>query len=264
MKPLRSSPTSPDTPISPHHYKSESLPQPGFPSLRFQQAAVEGTALVVEDHPLYRDAMSQLAIRVMGRPGAVSAAASAEEGLRIAGTLDRLKVVLLDIGLPGLSGIEAIAAFRRQSPDAALIAISASEDRREVTAAFRAGARAFISKSVSPEIMADVVRRAVDGRLEKPEWITALGDLPLYDSCLPELTSRQKEILTLLGQGHSNKEISWRLGRAEITIKQHVSLILQALGVSNRTQAVLVARRLGLDMAEPSGHDDTPDDTQPK
>jgi len=202
-------------------------------------------ALVVEDHPLYRSALMNLLAQIFGA-GQVVAASSAEEGLRLAAAEPQLRVVLLEPGLPGMSGVEAIAAFRRQAPGAALVAISASEDRREAAAAFRAGAIAFVSKAASTEMIADLVRRAAAAELKEPVWVTPTGIGPAAEAPLPVLTQRQLEILALLCQGHPNKEIGLRLGLAEVTVKMHVTSLFRQLGVANRTQAALAARRLGL------------------
>jgi two-component system, NarL family, nitrate/nitrite response regulator NarL len=203
------------------------------------------TALVVEDHPLYRDALAQLLGRIFGAEQ-VSVAASAEEGLRVAAAGPGLRLILLDPGLPGMNGVEAIAAFRRNCPDAALIAVSASEERRDAVAAFRAGALAFVSKAASNEVLSDIVRRAAAGEVREAVWVTPGGAATVADAPLPELTPRQLEILALLCQGHPNKEIGLRLGLAEVTVKMHVSSVFKVLGVANRTQAVLEARRRGL------------------
>lgn len=202
------------------------------------------TALIVEDHPLYRGALVHLMQAIVGAPDTV-AVSSAEEGLRRAATLPRLGLVLLDLGLPGLSGIEAILAYQRHCPSVPLVVVSASEDRQEATAALRAGAMVFMSKAVSTETMSDVVRRVLSGELRVPEWITPNGKVSLGGSAL-KLTPRQQETLVLLSQGHTNKEIGLRMGLAEITVKVHVSAVFRLLDVVNRTQAVLAARRMGL------------------
>jgi DNA-binding NarL/FixJ family response regulator len=204
-----------------------------------------GTALVVEDHPLYRDALALLLKGIFGEAG-VRAAASAEDGLRLAEAASDLSLVLLDPGLPGINGVEAVAAFRRRWPELPIIAISASEDRRDASAALRAGAVAFVSKAASTEIVSDLVRRASAGALREPTWITASGVASLGEEASADMTPRQREILVLLCQGHPNKEIGLRLGLAEVTVKMHVSSLFRLLGVANRTQAVLAARRLGL------------------
>jgi two-component system, NarL family, nitrate/nitrite response regulator NarL len=204
-----------------------------------------GTALIVEDHPLYRDALTQLLRQIFG-PSAVLAASSAEEGLKLAESASDLQLILLDPGLPGMNGAEALAAFRRARPSVAVIAISASEDRRDAAAALRAGAVAFISKAASTEVMSDLVRRVCAGEVREAIWITATGPGLLAEDSAQQLTPRQLEILALLCQGHPNKEIGLRLGLAEVTVKMHVSSVFKALGVANRTQAVLAARKLGL------------------
>jgi len=203
------------------------------------------TALVVEDHPLYRDALCLVLRQIFG-PAGVSVAASAEEGLRLAQQAGDLALILLDPGLPGMNGVEAVAAFRRLLPGVPVIAISASEDRRDVEAALRAGAIAFVSKASSTEVVSDLVRRVCAGEVAEPVWISGSGIAAVADGPAHELTPRQQEILVLLCQGHPNKEIGLRLGLAEVTVKMHVSSIFKVLGVANRTQAVLEARRRGL------------------
>ena len=203
-----------------------------------------GSALIVEDHPLYRDALTLLLKGVFGEAG-VRAASSAEDGLRQAEGASDLGLILLDPGLPGINGVEAVAAFRRRWAQIPIIAISASEDRRDATAALRAGAIAFVSKAASTDVVSDLVRKVRAGELTEPVWITASGVGSLGEESA-ELTPRQRDILVLLCQGHPNKEIGLRLGLAEVTVKMHVSALFRFLGVANRTQAVLAARRLGL------------------
>jgi DNA-binding NarL/FixJ family response regulator len=206
---------------------------------------IAGTALVVEDHPLYRDALTLVLRQIFGTAG-VAAASSAEEGLRLAQQSGALALILLDPGLPGMNGVEALAAFRKLRPGVPLVAISASEDRRDVEAALRAGAIAFVSKAASTDVVSDLVRRVCAGEVREPVWISASGIQALVDEPAQDLTPRQREILGLLCQGHPNKEIGLRIGLAEVTVKMHVSSIFKALGVANRTQAVLEARRRGL------------------
>lgn len=210
---------------------------------------MSGSALIVEDHPLYRDALRNLLQPLFGAVG-VAVANSAEEGLQLARTLADLRVILLDPGLPRMKGGEAISAFYRAFPQAVIIAVSASDDRREVAAVLRAGALVFVSKAVPVTVLSGVVADALAGRVQAVRWIMPGGDQPVLEDGLPVLPPRQREVLSLLCQGHSNKEIGLRLNLAEITVKMHVSSIFRALQVASRTQAVLAARRLGLYAAE--------------
>lgn len=203
------------------------------------------SALIIEDHPIYRDALVVFMRALLGESRVV-AVSSTEEGLGCAGNIDDLGLILLDLGLPGMNGVEAVISLRRKCPEAAIIVVSASDDRREAAAALRAGAKAFISKAVSTKIISDVVQKVLAGESLESPWITVTGNQTIGDEPLLMLTPRQRETLVFLCQGYSNKEIGLRLGLAEITVKIHISSIFRALNVVNRTQAALAARRFGL------------------
>jgi DNA-binding NarL/FixJ family response regulator len=188
------------------------------------------SALIVEDHPLFRDALVHL-VRATLIDVTPVAANSAEDGLKLAASLQQVKLVLLDPGLPGMNGAEAISAFCRALPDAGLIAVSASEDRRDAVAALRAGAKVFVSKAVSTQTLGGI-RFAYSREGGSTGVDHATGHAELGDEPSTVLTPRQREILALLAQGHSNKEIGLRLNVAEIPVKMHVSAIFRALNVA--------------------------------
>lgn len=206
------------------------------------------TNLIVEDHPLYRGALLHL-MQFVSSESTTLAASSAEEGLRLIEQSSTIRAILLDLGLPGLRGVDAISSFKSKCPSALIVVISASDDRQETMAAIRAGAKVVLSKAVSTEVMADIMRRLLADELLEPEWITSHGKIAIDAEHPIKLTARQHEILALLSQGQSNKEIGLRLGIAEITVKMHVSAMFRILNVVNRTQAVLAVRRLGLHQA---------------
>jgi DNA-binding NarL/FixJ family response regulator len=206
--------------------------------------AMPSSALIIDDHPLYRDALVQLLGTLLG-DATVRAASCAEEGLRMASQLSGLRLVLLDFNLPGMSGTEAIGALQARFPAVDIVAVSASEERLDATAALRAGARVFISKGVSTDVMTEAIQRVLAGTIGGPQWITATANGVLEPGQASRLTPRQLEILGLLHL--SNKEIGLRLGVAEITVKMHVSSLFRVLGVANRTQAMQAARRLSIE-----------------
>lgn len=199
-------------------------------------------ALIIDDHPLYRDALMQL-LSAIGETG-VRVASSAEEALRMSFALAEPRIILLDFQLPGVSGTEAIAAMVRRFPGVPILAVSASEDRRDAGAALRAGARHFVSKAVSTEVLSEVIRRVLGGDTTSAPWITPSGPGALEADGNSPLTPRQLEILSLLHL--PNKEIGLRLKLAEVTVKMHVSAIFRVLEVANRTQAMQAARNLAL------------------
>jgi DNA-binding NarL/FixJ family response regulator len=211
---------------------------------------MSASALIIDDHPLYRDALTQLLGTMLGESN-VRAAGCVRDGLRLLPQLLDLRLILLDFSLPGLSGTDAIGALLGRLPNVDLVAVSASEERLDAVAALRAGARLFISKAVSTEVMAGTIRRALAGDFEGPQWITPAANGALESSEETPLTPRQLEILALLHL--SNKEIGLRLGVAEVTVKMHVSSVFRVLNVANRTQAMQVARRLALGAKEAAG-----------
>jgi len=201
------------------------------------------SALIIDDHPLYRDALAQLLRTLLGE-ATIRSASSAEEGLRMASQLPELCLVLLDFNLPGMCGTEAIAALLAKFPTVDIVAVSASEERLDATGALRAGARLFISKAVTTEVLCNAVKGVLAGDSTDPQWITPTANSVLEPTTASRLTPRQIEILGLLHL--SNKEIGLRLGVAEITVKMHVSSLFRVLGVANRTQAMQAARRLSV------------------
>jgi DNA-binding NarL/FixJ family response regulator len=201
------------------------------------------SALIIDDHPLYRDALVQLLRAILGE-ATVHSASCAEEALRMEDPLPGLRLVLLDFNLPGMSGTEAISALMNRFPAVDVIAVSASEERLDATAALRGGARLFISKAVSTAVMADAIQRVLASDFDGPQWIMPTSNGVLEPDTASRLTPRQLEILGLLHL--SNKEIGLRLGVAEITVKMHVSSLFRVLRVANRTQAMQAARRLSI------------------
>jgi len=207
------------------------------------------TILVVEDHPLYCDALVNMIRCIAAQGMQVRSARSAEEAIGAARVMQPLRLVVMDLGLPGLNGVEAIRRFKQLYQDLTII-ISASEDRHEAVLSLRAGAVAFISKATSIEVIMDIIKSALSGSLGPPQWITPAGQLLVSMDTPLQLTARQSEILSLLMQGQTNKEICLTLGIAEVTVKMHMSAIFRSLGVINRTQAVIAARRMGLYQVE--------------
>ena len=208
------------------------------------------TILVVEDHPLYCDALVNMIRSIAAQGTQVRSARSAEEAIGAARVMQPLRLVVMDLGLPGLNGVEAIRRFKQVHQELTIIIVSASEDRHEAVLSLRAGAAAFISKATAIEVIMDIIKSALSGSLGPPQWITPAGQLLVSMDTPLQLTARQSEILSLLMQGQTNKEICLTLGIAEVTVKMHMSAIFRSLGVINRTQAVIAARRMCLYQVE--------------
>ncbi len=212
--------------------------------------------LVVDDHPLIREAVQAVVARL--EPGAtVLAAADSERGFAIAANEPDLELVLLDLNMPGLSGVPALKAWRSRCPDVPLVVLSSAQDRPTVLAAIGAGAAGFIPKSSTNEVMLGALRLVLaGGKYLPPEALTpvesssgkparAPGEKALSLETLG-LTDRQAQVLKLIAEGKSNKLICRELDLAERTVKAHISAVFRALGVTTRTQAALAAAKLGL------------------
>jgi DNA-binding NarL/FixJ family response regulator len=165
-------------------------------------------------------------------------------------------VVLMDVRMPGMDGVEATWRLRERWPNARVIILTTFDDDEYVFEGLRAGARGYLLKDVSGHDLAEAVRTvAAGGALIEPsiarrvltEFARLAPAARSPEAGLPEpLSNREKEILRLLAQGLSNREIATRLSLAQGTVKNYVTNILQKLGVRDRTQAALRARELGV------------------
>lgn len=192
--------------------------------------------LVVDDHPLYREGMVA-ALRARLPELEVLGVGSAEEGLGVLEAHPDTDLVLIDLRLPGMDGFGALAAYAARFPTVSRVLISGQEGAEIVRRAFEAGASGFIPKSLAVDEVTAAIRRVLDGGV----FVPADDRAPLPGA----LTLRQLEVLRLLGEGFTNKEIARALEITERTAKAHVAAIFEALDSDNRTQAVLAAQRLG-------------------
>lgn len=152
-------------------------------------------------------------------------------------------VTIMDLRLPGMSGFEAIAAIRKHTPTAKILVLSNYEGSEDVHRALQAGAMGYLLKETSKEELLQAILAVYHGRhyLAAPAGALLAERLPGS-----ELTSRELDVLSLLGKGYNNRAVADELGISENTARIHVSRILQKLGVEDRTQAVIEAIRRGL------------------
>lgn len=206
--------------------------------------------LIVDDHPMIRVALAD-ALRARFPKLRLETCGDAETAItQLKGDLRRRKDhpwwVLMDLGLPGLGGLEAIRAVTAIGPSVRVITISGNDDELQVGAAIGAGSSAFISKAAPLDATVTIVAQAIDGTLIRGTWLSAHGLADSSQLNQIALTDRQVQVLSMICQGMSNREIADSLGITEITAKSHVGSIFRELHVASRTQAVLVAQRLGL------------------
>jgi DNA-binding NarL/FixJ family response regulator len=203
--------------------------------------------LVVDDHPLFRDALARL---VASTPD-LEVAALAGDGPDAIAAVESggIDVVLMDLNLPSLSGVEATARIGALAEPPAVLVVTMVDDDDAVLAAMQAGARGYILKGASAEEIAAAIRTVATGGAVFGAGIAARV-LTLTSSAQPTdasskegLTPREREVLTLLAEGSSNKQIALALGLSLKTVQNYVSRILDKLQVTDRTQAALRAQK---------------------
>jgi DNA-binding NarL/FixJ family response regulator len=199
--------------------------------------------LIADDHPLYSDALR--AVVPQACPGAdIDEAASQEEVLSAVAGERAFDLVLLDLNLPGAIGLSCLNALRRIAPTTPIVVVSAVGDPKIMQDVIMSGASAFIPKSAPSQVLINALKVILAGGTYMPTGIVAALRNADGDPRHSELTLRQRRVLELLSTGLSNKRIARELEISEITVKAHVSAIFRKLGVTNRMQAGLEARRL--------------------
>jgi DNA-binding NarL/FixJ family response regulator len=197
--------------------------------------------VIVDDHPVVRFGLATI-ISLQPDMVVVAEAGSGEVALSLCAERPA-DVVLMDLRLPGLSGVETIRAMRRTHPDLRFVVLTTYDGDEDIHRALEAGAQAYLLKAMShPEVTA-VIRKVHLGSRVIPEPVSrTLAERPPQS----DLSPREIEVLQLIAHGRSNKEIGKALGIAEATVKWHVGIILSRLNVSDRTEALVAALQRGI------------------
>ncbi|HET7870356.1 MAG TPA: response regulator transcription factor [Actinomycetota bacterium] len=201
---------------------------------------------VAEDHPLARESLVQLLesaedILIVGE------AADGEEALELADSVGEPDILLVDLRLPGIDGLEVTRRLSDEHPDVRVIILTTNEDPAYATEAMKAGAKAYVLKSADGEEVLETVRMVAHGHavLDRDVW-DVLAEQRRTRAEQFGLTAREMDVLGLLGRGYRNREIAESLGLSQSTVKTHVARIFKRLDVSDRTDAVITAFRLGI------------------
>ena len=201
--------------------------------------------LIADDHGVVRQGL-RMFLSLDPELAVVGEAENGQEALQMACELEP-DVVLMDLLMPGMDGVEATRAIRNELPDVEVMALTSVLEDNFVTAAVRAGAIGYLLKDSKPEELIRAIKGAADGQVQlAPEAAARLMREVRAPESPEELTDRETEILKLLARGKANKQIGSTLFLEEKTIKAHVSSILKKLKVQSRTQAALQAVRAGL------------------
>ncbi len=207
--------------------------------------------LIADDHPLFREAIISV-IRNSFPDCELLETESLTSALEITLENDDLDLILLDLNMPGMNGLNGLITLRNESPTVPVVIVSAEEDKQIVLQAITYGAVGFITKSSPRDQMTNALKQILSGNVYLPSDIIRTNSpdtrrKPRHDEhhiapeMLSSLTRRQLLVLERMSKGESNKQIAYNLNIAETTVKAHVSAILRKLNVHNRIQAVLSA-----------------------
>lgn len=214
--------------------------------------------MLVDDHPLFRQGLRRV-LEAEDDLEVIMEVADGEEGLRLAKQL-LPHVVIMDINLPHMNGLQATRELKQAAPEVAVIMLTAYHDDEQIFHAVRAGAAAYFPKDITPRRLVEAIRQVSKGNyvvddevLNKPEvatWLLQQFDKVAYVDGMPNemfapLSPREMEILQHIARGQSNKEVAYALGISRQTVKNHMTSILRKLAVNDRTQAALYAVRRG-------------------
>jgi DNA-binding NarL/FixJ family response regulator len=211
------------------------------------------SALVADDHELFRSAF----VAILKREFAcekVMETASLEEAVELLGRSPNVALVSLDLAMPGMKGAASAHAIANAFPGSRLVVVTASERRQDILDALAAGVHGYIPKTLRISEIVEAIRTVLSGRIYAPISLATLARTPASSVIganaagrrLGDLSPRQREVLRLMAEGKSNKEIAKALYLAEGTVKVHVNALFRALSVNNRASAVARMGDFGL------------------
>jgi DNA-binding NarL/FixJ family response regulator len=206
--------------------------------------------LIADDHAIFRQGL-RVVLGDLDSAVEILEAADFGEALATAKDAPDLSLLLADLRMPQMDGFDGLRALRRLLPRTPIMVLSASEEAADLFGALESGASGYLPKSAPAPVILDALRLVLAGGVYVPRELVSGEGKPLAQPAAAlgrggVLTPRQHEVLALIADGHSNKEIAYRIGTSEGTVKAHVTAIMRALGVRNRVQLLLAAEQRGI------------------
>ena len=203
--------------------------------------------LIADDHALFRDELASR-LEEINPDIVLMQAPSFSQSLKIIEKEPDLDMMIVDLDMPDMHWEESIEQLRQKSKNINIVVISASEDMRKIQKIMTNGIKGYIPKRLEPKIMLKALKIIVEGGIYMPSAFAENNyTININSNCRSKtLTNRQSQVLDLIAEGKSNKQIAYEMGVSEATVKLHINALLRSLKVNNRTQAVITAQKMGL------------------
>ena len=204
--------------------------------------------LIADDHALFRDGLA-LRLEQIVPEALVFQASNYAQIFKMIQDDSEISAIVLDIEMQDMPWLDALRKIRTQAPKASIVVVSASEDSRTIRSVMSTGAQGYIPKRSDSKVFDNAFKLVFDGGTYVPPILISnppVNNLSTKSTGLKTLTNRQSQVLDLIAQGKSNKQIAYDMGVSESTVKLHINALLRSLHVSNRTQAVITAQKLGI------------------
>ncbi len=203
--------------------------------------------LIADDHALFRDGLS-MNLEKLAPNAVVSQAADFVQAQKIAASEPNLNLIIVDLDMPGMKWEDGLRELRKAAPEARVVILSASDENKNVKKALELGVAGYISKRMDTKVLNSALKLIIDGGTYLPPSIIEAGNAGVSGRRTngKRLTARQSEVLSYVAEGMSNKQIAYEMGVSEATVKLHINALLRAIGATNRTQAVILAQKMGI------------------
>ncbi|MBO6289542.1 MAG: response regulator transcription factor [Alphaproteobacteria bacterium] len=204
--------------------------------------------LIADDHALFRDGLA-LRLEQIAPEAVILQASNYAQIFKFIKSDSDIAIIILDIEMQDMPWMEALQEMHKLLPKTAIVVVSASEDGRTIRSVMSTGVKGYIPKRSDIKVFDNALKLILDGGTYVPPVLInnpPINNLSTKSTGLKTLTNRQSQVLDLIAQGKSNKQIAYDMGVSESTVKLHINALLRSLHVSNRTQAVVTAQKLGI------------------
>ncbi|MBO4285208.1 MAG: response regulator transcription factor [Alphaproteobacteria bacterium] len=201
--------------------------------------------LIADDHALFRDHLA-LNLENIAPQTVIVQVSAFSQALKILKDKQDVDMIFVDLDMPDMKWENTIRQLKNIAPNTDIVVVSASEDVRQIMSILRMDIKGYIPKRTEPNIIQEALKKILSGEKYIPQALENTQTDGFFKMTGKTLTNRQSQVLDLMAEGKSNKQIAYEMGVSEATVKLHINALLRSLKVNNRTQAVVTAQKMGL------------------